>query len=154
MRCTSAKSYGRYTIVATRPRVPKAAISRYMRRLAQSFSGDVDLRLSLEIDCRRFHIWIIRLTPGFVQVVLHIVVYEACIRQKELERLQQLMKLYPSLYEILSEHAGRVLEIRCFLCDNRCKFYVWARNKSWVKLLLPVVKEIYRQFRKHTSLHR
>ncbi len=122
-----------------------------MKRLAQFFSGDVDLRLSLEIDSKVFDVWIIRLTPGFVQVVLHIVVYDRDIRSKELSRLHVLSEMYPDLYEILSERAGRVIELRCFLAENKCRFYVWVRDESWTRLLLPVVKKLYQHFRQKPS---
>ena len=136
---------------SSRPRIPRAAISRYTKKLAQLISGDVDLRFSLEVDDRKLDVWVIRLTPGFVQVILYVVVYEPSIRNEELARLRPLVEICPALYEVLSERAGAVAELRYFLYDNKCRFYVWARGEDWARLLLPVLKKLYQQLRQRPS---
>ncbi len=134
-------------------RVPRAAISRYLRRIAQLVSGNVDARLCVDVDDKIFHVRFIRTTPGFVQVFVDVLVYDPELRQLELDKIRPLADTFPDLYEIKMEQAGAVAEARCFLHDSGCVFYIWARDEDSCRLLLPILKKLYHTLRSGHALN-
>ncbi len=123
-------------------RIPRRIISRYIRRIAQYTCGDFEKRLNLG----DYEIVLIRFTPGFIQIVLIFSIYDRRIREKELLSIRALERTCSTLYEILSEKAGLLAEIRYYLGHGLEKFYVWLRDYRYIKTLLEILKDVYRMY--------
>ena len=132
---------GRVVTRIKRSRVPRAIISRYIKKIAQLLGGDFERRFLIEDN---IEVSIIRLTPGYIQVILIISVYDTILKSNELSKLNEVKRVSLVLYEVLCEKAGLVAEVRFYLGHGLAKFYVWFRKECYVRLLLKVIKDLYK----------
>ncbi len=122
-------------------RLPRSILSRYIKRIAQLTKGDFERKIIFNND---IEVSIIRLTPGFIQIILVLSIYDRVLRERELNCMKDLQKSFPVLYNILSERAGLIAEVRYYLGHGLSKFYVWLRRKSYLQNLLYSIKQVYR----------